>query len=330
MSTPQKPEYLGEPTLGQVMRRPLWILALLLALAVAGGFAWLGQWQMGIAVRTMDQEVLDTETVRPLADVSDLAKGVTEDAAGVVVEVSGELVSGDYRVVSPRENAGETGAWVVGHLVTQNPEAAHLAVALGWAPTEEAAAEKIPTLDANPDLVTEQMLEGRYMPPEGPTIPKPDADPQAMHTMIPAHFANVWSGVDAPVYSGYLVLHPDGATADALAEAGLDTIDSVPPLPPEKVNWLNVFYAIEWVVFAGFAVFFWFRLTRDAWEKEHELMILEAEAAAEGESADGNAGAGSGTDSDPDANTGATGPVETSVDAGHPGERTRTEEKRTP
>lgn len=325
MSTPQKPEYLGEPTLGQVMRRPLWILALLLALAVAGGFAWLGQWQMGIAVRTMDQEIVDTESVRPLADVSDLAKGVTEDAAGVVVEVSGEFVAGDYRVVSPRENAGETGAWVVGHLITEEPEAAHLAVALGWAPTEAEAAEKLKTLDANPDLATEQLLEGRYMPPEGPEIPRPGEDPQVMHTMIPAHFANVWTGVDAPVYSGYLVVHPTAIAADALAEAGLDTIDSVPPLPPEKVNWLNVFYAIEWVVFAGFAVFFWFRLTRDAWEKEHELMILEAEAEAEAEgatTAEGTDAAGSGAASDHAA--GASGP-EANDDAERPGARTRTE-----
>ena len=43
------------------------------------------------------------------------------------------------------------------------------------------------------------------------------------------------------------------------------------------MNWLNVFYAGEWVVFAGFAVYFWFRLTRDAWEKEHELAALTAE-----------------------------------------------------
>jgi hypothetical protein len=34
---------------------------------------------------------------------------------------------------------------------------------------------------------------------------------------------------------------------------------------------LNIFYAIEWVVFAGFAVFLWYRLVRDAWEREEEL-----------------------------------------------------------
>jgi surfeit locus 1 family protein len=50
-----------------------------------------------------------------------------------------------------------------------------------------------------------------------------------------------------------------------------------------QFNWLNVFYAIEWVVFAGFAVFLWFRLVRDAFEREHEeAEEARAEADARG------------------------------------------------
>ncbi len=280
MSTASKPEYLGEPTLGQVMRRPVWILALLLALAIAGGFAWLGQWQMGIAVRTAEEVTIDTETPRQLADVSNVAEGVTEDAAGVVVDVSGSFVPGDSRVVEPRENGGVSGAWVVGHLVTDGPQRAHLAVAIGWAPDRATAEAAAAALDRTPEFTEPHSFQGRYMPPEGPELPGASEDPQAIRTMIPAHFANVWTGIDAPVHSGYLVMHDQPDLAPVLAAGGLDVIDSVPPLPPEKVNWLNVFYAIEWVVFAGFAVFFWFRLTRDAWEKDHEIQLMEAEAAA--------------------------------------------------
>jgi hypothetical protein len=36
------------------------------------------------------------------------------------------------------------------------------------------------------------------------------------------------------------------------------------------LNWLNVFYAVEWVVFAGFAIFLWYRLLRDEWMREVE------------------------------------------------------------
>lgn len=297
MPTPAKPEYLGDPTLGQVMRRPLWILALLLALAVAGAFAWLGQWQMDIAIRSGDTETVDTETLRPLTEVSELSMGVTEDGAGVIVKVNGAFVPGDSQIVAPRVNDGETGAWVVGHLVTEAPDPAHLAVAIGWAPSIDAAEVALKKIEADPDFATDRDIDGRYMPPEGPQVPGPKDDPQAMTTMIPAHLANVWDSIDEPVYSGFLVLHDTGATSDLLSAAGLDPVDSVAPLPPEKVNWLNVFYAIEWVVFAGFAVFFWFRLTRDAWEKEHELKQLVADAAAQ-------AGA------DPEARTDAAAPTD--------------------
>ena len=286
----RKPEYLGEPTLARVMRRPRWIAALLLALVVAAAFAWLGQWQMGNAVRTQSVATLDTETPRPLAEVAELSKGVTDEGAGVVVELDGALVPGDTRVVAPRMNDGASGAWVVGHLRTSGPDAedgAHLAVAIGWAPSTAEAEAAIERIERDPEFASPVRLEGRYMPSEAPKIPDADADPQSMQAMVPAHLANMWDGVEGSVYAGYLVVHPgaSGAVAgDLLGAGGLDAIDSVAPLPAEAVNWLNVFYAIEWIVFAGFAIFLWYRLARDSWEKEHELQLLEAGEGADPES----------------------------------------------
>src|SRR5690606_27797806 len=49
--TPDEPEVFP-PTLREVMLRPRWIGMLLLCLAVAGVFAWLGQWQLARAVQT--------------------------------------------------------------------------------------------------------------------------------------------------------------------------------------------------------------------------------------------------------------------------------------
>lgn len=287
---PRRPEYLGEPALAQVMRRPRWILALLLALLVAAVFAWLGQWQMSNAIRSDAQQSVDTETPRPLSEIAAPGKGVTDAAAGMVVRVSGALVPGDTSIVAPRENAGETGAWVVGHLAVDgadpgsagsgsaDPEAG-LAVAIGWAPSVEAAERAAARFEADPAFADHRDLEGRFMPPEGPVIPKPGEDPQAMHAMVPAQLVNMWRDVPGPVYSGYLVVHQPGGGGEMLAHAQLEVIDSVPPEPAETVNWLNVFYAIEWIVFAGFAIFFWYRLARDAWEREHEIQLLtEAES----------------------------------------------------
>ena len=36
------------------------------------------------------------------------------------------------------------------------------------------------------------------------------------------------------------------------------------------MNWLNIFYALEWIIFAGFAFFIWWRLVKDAYERELE------------------------------------------------------------
>jgi cyanate permease len=33
---------------------------------------------------------------------------------------------------------------------------------------------------------------------------------------------------------------------------------------------LNIFYAIEWAVFAVFAFYIWWRMVRDAYEREQE------------------------------------------------------------
>lgn len=279
------PEYLGEPTLGQVMRRPQWIAALLLAMVIAAVFAWLGQWQMGNAIRDNVDELSNTETVRPIDDLTAPIAGIPEISAGAVVSVEGSFVPEDFSVVSERMNQGpdasgerSKGAWVVGHLVRTDQDNASLAVAVGWAASDAEAKQAAQHLSTLPE--GKLSLEGRYLPAEAPEIPRPDGDPHFTRTMVPSFLVNTWnSAPEGPTYGGYLVLH-DALDAPSLTDAGLVPIDSVAPSAPEKVSWLNIFYGIEWAVFAIVALFLWYRLARDAWEKEHEMMLLvEAEAA---------------------------------------------------
>ena len=75
-------------------------------------------------------------------------------------------------------------------------------------------------------------------------------------------------GID--VYRPYLV--------SETASEPLQQITTRPPDQGSGVNWLNIFYAAEWAIFAGFAFYMWYRLARDAWEKEVE--DLEDAAAA--------------------------------------------------
>ena len=55
-----------------------------------------------------------------------------------------------------------------------------------------------------------------------------------------------------------------------------------PPNREVSLNLLNVFYAAEWVIFAGFAVFLWWRLVRDEWEKEHGVRQAREAGRADG------------------------------------------------
>ncbi|MBN9612663.1 MAG: hypothetical protein J0H64_04230 [Actinobacteria bacterium] len=271
-----RPRYEGDPTLLRMMVQPRWIAALLLAIAVAAGFAWLGRWQLGNAILVEKDDSVISETARPIVDVTEPAAPVTDHAAGMVVTMRGVFVHGDFRVVDDRSNGGAQGSWVTGHFAVEG--GGHLAVAVGWARTHaqaQAALERFDPALPTPGWGRPRELVGRYMPSDAAQLPQPGQDALQMTSMVPAQQINLWAPFEGPAYSGYLVMHPAGSGAEVLADSGLDAIDSVPPLPAEKVNWLNLFYAAEWVVFAGFAVFFWFRLVRDAWERAHELKLLE-------------------------------------------------------
>jgi surfeit locus 1 family protein len=245
----------------KVARRPRWIAALLLTLAVAGTLAWLGQWQLERSFRSSDAPVIDTETPVPLTEVTEPQSGVTEDQAGRMVTVAGTLRAEDVVVLTGRSGGGEQSVWLVGRLDTEDGDT--LAVALGWADDEAAALAAAPEADSQVDLT------GRYLPGEGPQ----DSDFEAGErtAIAPAELVNLWSGIDA-IYGGYLLLHDQWP--------GLGRIDSPAPEPPVAVNWLNLFYALEWAVFAFFALFIWYRLVADQHEAELELEREEQQAVA--------------------------------------------------
>ena len=131
---------------------------------------------------------------------------------------------------------------------------------------------------------------GRYLPAEGP-VPGADLPAGQVGTVSPAQLTNRW---DAPLWSGYLAafaenpasapfqLAGDGTLAPdaALLSPGLSRLDIDQQPTDESVNLLNLFYAVEWVVFAGFALYIWWRFVRDEWQREQnpeEYFYFEGE-----------------------------------------------------
>ncbi|UYN83353.1 MAG: hypothetical protein KIT89_11760 [Microcella sp.] len=240
-----------------IARRPRWIVALLLALGVAAAFAALGQWQLERSLETAVVDERDTETPVPLSTLAEPQQVMTSEASGRIVTVEGAWVDGDEVIVTGRlSGAGGAGAgasgsegapgdWVVRHFVAD--DGASLAVVVGF--VQPGAG--IPTLPTG-----EQSITGRYVPSESPQLSDFESGERSMISV--AELINLWAGVDT-VYSGYLVLDT--------APAGLETVAAPAPELGVEVNLLNLFYAIEWVIFGGFAVYLWWRLVRDEQEK---------------------------------------------------------------
>jgi surfeit locus 1 family protein len=246
-----------------------------LALLVAAGFAGLSQWQLARAIATGTVIERDTETAVRLQDVAKPQSPVTDRATAQLVTVTGHWNAVDYSIVSDRLNAGTAGYWVVGHFSaelgsaipgsgTADPGAtAGLAVAIGWSADRAGAASALTALttlgaEASGSAVP---ITGRYIPAEGPQ--DSDFERGKLSTMTPGAFLNTWKIPDAAgIYGGYLT--------SAVAAQGLTRIDSPKPSSAVELNLLNIFYAVEWVVFAGFAIFLWYRLVRDTWERERE------------------------------------------------------------
>ncbi|MCW4386018.1 hypothetical protein OH146_09565 [Salinibacterium sp. SYSU T00001] len=251
-----------------VARRPRWIAALVLALGIAAAFAALGQWQLERSVASGEIVTRVTETRVPLDELAEPQIPVAAAHDGQLVSVAGTWVPGDAVILSGRLHEGEPGFWLVGHLTTV--DGAGLAVALGWSAERDAVADAAAELEAaaSADHGPVQ-IDGRYLMGEAPQ--ETDFEAGELNSLAPATLVNLWSTLDdRGTYGGYVVAEEP--------IAGLTAIDAPPPPAPQEINWLNLFYAAEWVIFAGFAIFLWWRLVKDAWEaEEHEARVSAQE-----------------------------------------------------
>ncbi|WP_206448337.1 SURF1 family cytochrome oxidase biogenesis protein [Agrococcus sp. KRD186] len=274
MSTPR-------PTFKQVAKRPRWIGVLALCLLVAGVFALLGQWQIERAVEQGQTDERDTETAVPLTQVAEPTATLTTEAGGRMVGFSGTWVAEDFDTLVGRQQDERTGAWVIGRMLIEQPDGqpASLPVALAWFADPAAADARVAELtaaagatDASGELV------GRLMPTEAPT--QGDIREGTSEAMSVAALINQWSDYNGLVYGSYAILdEPSAAASGALTESAQPII-SMRPVSDTQLNWLNVFYAVEWVAFMLFAFYLWYRLVKDAHEREIEAIEDEEAAAA--------------------------------------------------
>ena len=241
------------PTFFRVATRPKWIGALLLSLMVAAIFAGLGQWQLDRAFTKDDP------------------KTNTENSSLALVEKKLMLDTQHVYIVDGRLQNGITGYWLISN--AKDEKLASTTLALGWT-------EKLETAEALRTQLMQSMqaeaflpVSGYPLPPEGPQ-PVDAAKPYLLHSVSLAQLINLYSP-EVAIKSAheYLALCAcEEQTSFGLSSSDLKPIQ-VTYRDAEKINWLSAFYFLEWTLFAGFAVFLWWRLVKD------EMIRLAAEAA---------------------------------------------------
>lgn len=258
--------------------KPVWLLSLLLALVVATVFVLLSRWQFQAAETNAPPPRSQTENAVPLTSHLRPGEPLTAAAADQVVTARGEFLPGTDVLVGPRLSEGREGWWTVtAFRVADAPGAQTIPVVRGWS----AAADVV-----DPAPAGEVTVAGRLLPPDGP-LPRSDdagdtAGRPAYATLSPGQLVNVW---DVPSYAAYVaafaVTDAAGAEVGArAAQGGLEPVWVAPQPEEAQVIWLNVFYGVEWVLFAGFALFLWWRFVRDDHQRELREAELDEEWAA--------------------------------------------------
>jgi cytochrome oxidase assembly protein ShyY1 len=247
--------------------KPRWIAGLVFAIALSGVFVLLSQWQFGRSTQVEVPVSSGLEDVRPLVSTLQPGTFFPGSVADQMVSAKGSYDARKQVLVPGRLNNGATGYWVVTALAVQDaPVLAGAAaspqmwipVARGWVADPAAASQP-------PSGVVE--LTGRLLPSEAP-VPNTAAGPGRASAVSIAELINIWEVSSYPGFVSASVEMVGNVDVSAAAvEGGLKPLKIGAQPPAQQVNWLNLFYSVEWVVFAGFALFIWWRLVKDDYRR---------------------------------------------------------------
>ncbi|NLT30613.1 MAG: SURF1 family protein [Propionibacterium sp.] len=230
----------------------LWqVLLVTIGSVVAGVMVFLGLWQMEVFQSQGDSgaRARMAEPAVPLADVAPVGGEVT-DGYGRTVTFTGEYLPeqqllvpltdrpGEYRVLTALERAdGSVVPVVRGVTDDEQPPTP---------PSGEQQGEGVL-------LASELHVDGDYPPGQTGSIRLP-------------YLVTVW---DQPIVPGYVTLPGDVSQAQGLTEAPL-------ALPTSGGSSRNSGYALQWWLFAAFALGFSIYVARDLGVKERRKRLIEA------------------------------------------------------
>lgn len=239
--------------------RPRFLGLFALVVLVGVAFVQLGRWQLGVAEgKAREEAVAAARAQGPVALTSVLRphEAFPNGLSARPVTVTGSYRATDQELVTDRRLGGRTGYWVLTPFVVDGTGAT-LPVLRGFV-TDPAQAGAPPT--------GRLTLSGGIAPSESPA-PAP-SDPALIASVDTGLLVNTWPG---DLYNAFLFL----AAEDPASGPQLTKVPT--PLGDTGVNWRNAAYAVQWWVFALFALWLWWRMVRD----EHARETAAAPAAPE-------------------------------------------------
>ena len=248
--------------------KPRWLGLLGVVILIIVAFIQLGRWQLGVAHDKARIEAVKEAGAKPVVDVTTLLRPHEEfpaAAGGRLVTATGTYAAGQV-LVQDRLLDGRAGYWVITPFtVTSN--GATLPLLRGWTP--QAHAPPIPA--------GELTIRASLAPSESPSrTGLPDG---VLSSVDLARLVNSWPG---DLYNGFGFVQDEQPTPAAETTQALTRVP--PPMPSTGVNGRNAAYAVQWWVFAAFALFLWVKMVHQAHREEIERDSLAAAADASAES----------------------------------------------
>jgi cytochrome oxidase assembly protein ShyY1 len=184
--------------------------------------------------------------------VQSIGEEVSAANTGQTVRLTGRFDPSRQVIVPNRLNNGQSGVWVVTafdfRVSSASTGPTRIPVVRGWLPSGQS-----PVAPPRGDIE----LVGRLEPSEPDTMRDPalsQLPPGQVAIISSPELLSLWR---PPLFLGYVI-------ADKPKPVPPMQLVSAPPANAENdINWRNLAYALQWWVFAGFAVFWFIRIYRE-------------------------------------------------------------------
>lgn len=230
--------------------RPRFLGLLGLVLLVGVAFGLLGRWQLGVAESSAYREAVEQARAQAPVELTTTLEPHAPfrgDLSSRPVTATGRYAADGQLLVPGRRLEGVRGLWVLTPFVVDGTGAT-LPVVRGFV-TDPSDAAAPPAGDLT--------ISGGLAPGESPVDePVPNGQIGSVDLSL---LVNTWPG---DIYNAFVFLE-----AEDPAAAGQPT--RVPtPLADTSIQWRNAAYAVQWWVFAFFALWVWFRMVREETRRE--------------------------------------------------------------